>query len=206
MVTGASHNRVELCICMCACHGFESLADTALRRYCKLEVRSPAEGPELRHRTGRERTSSPTLQTLQDPILPLSWVCFRGGGFQTLADEGLQGEISAHMLAELQAIYSTERGRYHCRLNATALLGCWCLHRRLNRTPSLCPQPSHHSHPACAPPPRMQPSCSVSHPADARQRAQHSPPFSAKRSTKFGISERHFHARSTPRAARRTSQ
>jgi hypothetical protein len=103
MVTGASHNRVELCICMCACHGFESLADTALRRYCKLEVRSPAEGPELRHRTGRERTSSPTLQTLQDPILPLSWVCFRGGGFQTLADEGLQGEISAHMLAELQA-------------------------------------------------------------------------------------------------------
>jgi hypothetical protein len=25
--------------------------------------------------------SSPTLQTLQDPILPLPWVCFRGGGF-----------------------------------------------------------------------------------------------------------------------------
>jgi hypothetical protein len=24
---------------------------------------------------------SPTLQTLQDPILLLPWVCFRGGGF-----------------------------------------------------------------------------------------------------------------------------
>jgi hypothetical protein len=28
---------------------------------------------ELRHPTGRERTGSPTLQTLQDPILLLRW-------------------------------------------------------------------------------------------------------------------------------------
>jgi hypothetical protein len=36
---------------------------------------------ECRHPTGRERMGSPTLKTLQDPILPLPWVCFRGGGF-----------------------------------------------------------------------------------------------------------------------------
>jgi hypothetical protein len=38
---------------------------------------------ERGHPTGRERTGSPTLQTLQDPILLLPWVCFRGGGFPT---------------------------------------------------------------------------------------------------------------------------
>jgi hypothetical protein len=37
--------------------------------------------PERRHATGRERLGSPTLQTLQEPILLLPWVCFRGGGF-----------------------------------------------------------------------------------------------------------------------------
>ena len=36
---------------------------------------------ERRHRTGRERMSSPTLDTLQDPILLTPWLCFRGGGF-----------------------------------------------------------------------------------------------------------------------------
>jgi hypothetical protein len=35
-----------------------------------------------RHRPGRERMGSPTLQTLQDPILLLAWLCFRGGGFR----------------------------------------------------------------------------------------------------------------------------
>jgi hypothetical protein len=40
-------------------------------------VRFPA--AERRHPTGRERMGSPTLQTLQDPILLLSWLCFRGG-------------------------------------------------------------------------------------------------------------------------------
>jgi hypothetical protein len=34
---------------------------------------------ERRCPTGRERTGSLTMQTLQDPILP--WLCFRGGGF-----------------------------------------------------------------------------------------------------------------------------
>ena len=29
----------------------------------------------------RERTGSPTLQTLHEPILLLPWVCLRGGGF-----------------------------------------------------------------------------------------------------------------------------
>jgi hypothetical protein len=38
---------------------------------------------ERRHPTGRERMGSPNLQTLQEPILPTPWVCFRGGG-QTL--------------------------------------------------------------------------------------------------------------------------
>jgi hypothetical protein len=38
---------------------------------------------ERRHPTGRERTGSPTLQTHQDPILLLPWLCFRGGGFPT---------------------------------------------------------------------------------------------------------------------------
>ena len=37
---------------------------------------------ERRHPTNRERMGSPTLQTLQDPILMLPWVCFRGA-FQT---------------------------------------------------------------------------------------------------------------------------
>jgi hypothetical protein len=36
---------------------------------------------ERRHPTGRERMGSPTLQTFQDPLLLLPWVCFRGGGF-----------------------------------------------------------------------------------------------------------------------------
>ena len=36
---------------------------------------------ERLHRTGRERMGSPTLQTLQDPILLLPWLSFRGGGF-----------------------------------------------------------------------------------------------------------------------------
>jgi hypothetical protein len=33
-----------------------------------------------RHSTRREMMDSPTKQTLQDPILLRSWVCFRGGG------------------------------------------------------------------------------------------------------------------------------
>jgi hypothetical protein len=36
---------------------------------------------ERSHPTGRERMVSPTLRTLQEPILLLPWVCFRGGGF-----------------------------------------------------------------------------------------------------------------------------
>ena len=39
---------------------------------------------ERRHPTGRERMGSPTLQTLQDPILLLRWVYFRGDGLPTL--------------------------------------------------------------------------------------------------------------------------
>jgi hypothetical protein len=31
---------------------------------------------------------SPTLQTLQDPILLLPWVCFRGGGPPSPGEEG----------------------------------------------------------------------------------------------------------------------
>jgi hypothetical protein len=38
-------------------------------------------GRPRRHPTRRERTDSSTLQTLQDPILLLPWLCFRGGGF-----------------------------------------------------------------------------------------------------------------------------
>jgi hypothetical protein len=34
---------------------------------------------ERRQHAGRERISSPTLRTLQDLILLLPWVCFRGG-------------------------------------------------------------------------------------------------------------------------------
>ena len=36
---------------------------------------------ECRHPTGRERMGSPTLQTLQDPILLTPWVWLREGGF-----------------------------------------------------------------------------------------------------------------------------
>jgi hypothetical protein len=39
---------------------------------------------ECRHPTGRERTGSPTLQTLQDPILLLQWLCFLVAAFRTL--------------------------------------------------------------------------------------------------------------------------
>ena len=38
---------------------------------------------ERRHPTGRERMGSPTLRTLQDPILLLPWLCFRVAAFQT---------------------------------------------------------------------------------------------------------------------------
>jgi hypothetical protein len=41
---------------------------------------SPPHSPAAERRHTTERMGSPTLQTLQDPILP--WVCFRGGGFQ----------------------------------------------------------------------------------------------------------------------------
>jgi hypothetical protein len=46
-------------------------------------VSSLGEQLSVAHRTGRERMCSPTLQTLQDPILLLPWVCFEGssGGF-----------------------------------------------------------------------------------------------------------------------------
>ena len=47
-----------------------------------LRVSVPSVGAvECFHPTGRERMVTPTLQTLQDPILLLPWVCFRGGGF-----------------------------------------------------------------------------------------------------------------------------
>ena len=47
---------------------------------------------ERRHPTGRERMSSPTLQTLQDPILRLPRLCFRGGGFPNpLAEDSIGG-------------------------------------------------------------------------------------------------------------------
>jgi hypothetical protein len=36
----------------------------------------------------RERMVSPTVQTLQDPILLLPWVCFRVAAFQTLSGSG----------------------------------------------------------------------------------------------------------------------
>jgi hypothetical protein len=39
---------------------------------------------ERRHLTGRERTGSPTLQTLQYPILLLPWLCFEAAAFQHL--------------------------------------------------------------------------------------------------------------------------
>jgi hypothetical protein len=41
----------------------------------------PVRAVECRHPTGRERTGSHTLQPLQDPILLLPWLCFRGGDF-----------------------------------------------------------------------------------------------------------------------------
>ena len=45
------------------------------------------------HPTGRERMDSSTLQPLQDPILLLSWVCFRSGCFPsphlTLTGQGV---------------------------------------------------------------------------------------------------------------------
>ena len=46
-----------------------------------LRYRFPAQfrAAERRHATDRERAGSPTLQTLQEPIFLLSWVCFRGG-------------------------------------------------------------------------------------------------------------------------------
>ena len=37
-----------------------------------------------RHVTGRDRMGLPTLQPLQDPIVLLPWVCFRGAAFLTL--------------------------------------------------------------------------------------------------------------------------
>jgi hypothetical protein len=39
---------------------------------------------ERRHPTNGERMGSPTLQTLQAPILLTPWVCFRVAAFQTL--------------------------------------------------------------------------------------------------------------------------
>ena len=47
-----------------------------LEQWCVV----PSDG-ERRRPADRERTSSPTLQTLQEPILLQPWVCVRGGGF-----------------------------------------------------------------------------------------------------------------------------
>jgi hypothetical protein len=44
------------------------------------------------HPTGRERMGSPTLQTLQEPILLLPWVCFRSGRLSTKLCSALPNE------------------------------------------------------------------------------------------------------------------
>jgi hypothetical protein len=52
---------------------------TRARSLQSMEIASGEQ--QRRHRTDRESMDSTTLQTLQDPILLLPWVCFRGGGF-----------------------------------------------------------------------------------------------------------------------------
>jgi hypothetical protein len=44
---------------------------------------------ERRHPTGRERTGSPTSQTLQEPIVPLPLVCIRRGRFSSEGSSNL---------------------------------------------------------------------------------------------------------------------
>jgi hypothetical protein len=54
--------------------------------FSSLYISSSAGGEQLSVATpqARERMGSSTLQTLQDPILPLPWLCFDGAAFQTL--------------------------------------------------------------------------------------------------------------------------
>jgi hypothetical protein len=42
---------------------------------------------ERRHRTGRERMGSPTLQALKEPVLLPPWLCFRGGDFLSFPNQ-----------------------------------------------------------------------------------------------------------------------
>jgi hypothetical protein len=55
---------------------------------------------ERRHPSGRERMGSPTLQTLQYPILLLPCLCFRVAAFQTLA----RGPLHAPLLGLLHDV------------------------------------------------------------------------------------------------------
>jgi hypothetical protein len=43
------------------------------------QVRGPDRAAERHHPTGGERMVTPILQTLQNPILLMPWLCFRGG-------------------------------------------------------------------------------------------------------------------------------
>jgi hypothetical protein len=64
---------------------------------------------ERRHRTG---IGSPTLQTLQDPVLLLPWACFRGGGVAT--QNHVKGKLSAHRgslsVTRLKRLRSSAKG------------------------------------------------------------------------------------------------
>jgi hypothetical protein len=62
------------------CNEMKSECPKTLRPKIEPEWRAA----ERRHPTGRGRKGSPTLQTLQDPILLLPWVCSQGGGFPAL--------------------------------------------------------------------------------------------------------------------------
>jgi hypothetical protein len=53
---------------------------TRLARGSELGFRPWWRAAERGYLAGCERMGSPTLQTLQDPILLLPWVCFGGGG------------------------------------------------------------------------------------------------------------------------------
>jgi pimeloyl-ACP methyl ester carboxylesterase len=54
---------------------------------------------------------SPTLQTLQDSILLLRWVAFKGDGFQTLEVSGLAGVCTPPSRRQLHLLAGDGRGR-----------------------------------------------------------------------------------------------
>ena len=67
---------------------------------------------ERRHPTDRERMVSPTLRTLQDPILLLPWLCFRGDNSPKTQPRDAEAALTQHTRSI--ARYGIQLERINC--------------------------------------------------------------------------------------------